>query len=586
MLSRLVASTVATAIGLSAFGSAHPLKSRDLSVVERAVAPVFARQDDSGNTVMKPVAYSHMGGPPVNIAPVASGELLDADDFYWELPGFQASYHAISAQGGKILNAARMQNEITVDCSSQSQVVVTFKDASFMQTTQTQWQWVSDKPENTLYFVVDGDSCGGQYGREQYAIKSVAFDTGAQKATLSGIAKPWDEITDDGVLRFKSMDDGAVAAKRDEHSGTVSLEHDFSRNILNFTVPAGGQELEFALECAHCGTTGGIAYDLTFNKLKLTQGSLTAKNGLGISLGLGVSAAAAYSDSKDFSVDFGTFGIPGASFSVPGLFEIGVEISLGIDAGIGSITGKTEASIGVAMTIPDDTVFGLVGVKSSSFNPKFDLITPSITEQVSVEAHVSPVLSFGIAAKIGKEVLFSAGVAMDTPKTTAKLAATATSNGDVCGSGVAGVELDLQSEFDFSIYAGAGPASGKPNSITVYTAQPFTFPAMCVAVGTGGSGGGNNNTPSSPIKVQYYSDGGCSDYTTEFYPSTDGSCYNYQVPNTGSGNIAGCNAGICSCTFFEQPNCQGTQSNLAIFPDNCASNYGPGWGSVQCTIKN
>ncbi|KAI5456827.1 hypothetical protein BGZ63DRAFT_317520, partial [Mariannaea sp. PMI_226] len=88
------------------------------------------------------------------------------------------------------------------------------------------------------------------------------------------------------------------------------------------------------------------------------------------------------------------------------------------------------------------------------------------------------------------------------------------------------------------------------------------------------------------FQINYYSDGGCSNYTTQFNPSTDGSCYDYQADNVNSGNIVGCpTGGDCQCTFYEQKGCQGKhQQVMGVRWDaqDCASNWGPGWASVSC----
>ncbi|RYP45625.1 hypothetical protein DL768_008062 [Monosporascus sp. mg162] len=88
-------------------------------------------------------------------------------------------------------------------------------------------------------------------------------------------------------------------------------------------------------------------------------------------------------------------------------------------------------------------------------------------------------------------------------------------------------------------------------------------------------------------KIQYYYDGGCSNYAVEF--NVPGStCYNYDWSNSNSGNVAGCNSRYndCTCRFYENSDCKGTgktAQNDGPF-GNCASNWGKGFKSVRCTI--
>ncbi|KAI5455839.1 hypothetical protein BGZ63DRAFT_397457 [Mariannaea sp. PMI_226] len=228
-----------------------------------------------------------MSAGVVNLNLMSNAELLDEDDFFWEGDGFQSHLHAIVGDGGKIINSARIQDQLKkIDCSSQNQLVLNFKDATVMQTTQGQWQWLSDRPDNTLYFIVDGEDCGGPHGREQYAITHVTFNTSALTATLSGSAKPWTEVIKDGVIRVKTSEDTSTSlAERDVHS--VSIAHDFSTNLLNGTADG----VTFALECAHCATTGGVDFDVDFQWSNFSlAGYVRTNNGFGASLGLGLSA--------------------------------------------------------------------------------------------------------------------------------------------------------------------------------------------------------------------------------------------------------------------------------------------------------
>ncbi|KAI1101328.1 hypothetical protein F4804DRAFT_13936 [Jackrogersella minutella] len=92
-------------------------------------------------------------------------------------------------------------------------------------------------------------------------------------------------------------------------------------------------------------------------------------------------------------------------------------------------------------------------------------------------------------------------------------------------------------------------------------------------------------TAAAAVQINYYSDGGCSQYITS-PPSvpTDGSCYQYQFGGTNSANIADCDHSICECIFYTGANCQGAQ-DVAISPgDNCASDYGSGLQSFQCVV--
>ncbi|RYP20882.1 hypothetical protein DL765_002532 [Monosporascus sp. GIB2] len=108
--------------------------------------------------------------------------------------------------------------------------------------------------------------------------------------------------------------------------------------------------------------------------------------------------------------------------------------------------------------------------------------------------------------------------------------------------------------------------------------QLITFFAILGAAGSAAAG-------SRDAKIQYYYDGGCSNYAVEFnVPSS--TCYNYDWTNSNSANIASCDSMYkdCTCKFYEEKDCKGTlrtAQNDGPF-GNCASNWGKGFKSVIC----
>ena len=92
----------------------------------------------------------------------------------------------------------------------------------------------------------------------------------------------------------------------------------------------------------------------------------------------------------------------------------------------------------------------------------------------------------------------------------------------------------------------------------------------------------------SATKIQYYKDGGCTDYAIEFKPPMDGTCWNYQWGGTHSANIAACTPLRygCYCTFYQEADCSGGKWTVSVAGSggkNCASNWaGGGFKSMQC----
>ncbi|OIW30098.1 hypothetical protein CONLIGDRAFT_680882 [Coniochaeta ligniaria NRRL 30616] len=93
-------------------------------------------------------------------------------------------------------------------------------------------------------------------------------------------------------------------------------------------------------------------------------------------------------------------------------------------------------------------------------------------------------------------------------------------------------------------------------------------------------------TAAYDLKVNYYSDGGCSDWILSLHPGYGNDCYDYNWPGVNSANIANCiyPDAYCVCKFYTQAACTGAVQTT-VYPDNnCASNWGHGFLSMKCHI--
>jgi hypothetical protein len=88
------------------------------------------------------------------------------------------------------------------------------------------------------------------------------------------------------------------------------------------------------------------------------------------------------------------------------------------------------------------------------------------------------------------------------------------------------------------------------------------------------------------FQVNYYKDGGCTEYNIGFTPNTYGA-YSYYDPGTNSANIADCFQSVethCSCTFYTEDHQQGTAVVADWYGNNCASAWGKGFKSMYCKV--
>jgi hypothetical protein len=87
-------------------------------------------------------------------------------------------------------------------------------------------------------------------------------------------------------------------------------------------------------------------------------------------------------------------------------------------------------------------------------------------------------------------------------------------------------------------------------------------------------------TTAYELKVNYYSDGGCNDYVTSFWPGDRDECYDYDYSNMNSALIADCKQyGLCRCTYYSEKGCKRLEKTAGT--GICASNWGAGWKSLK-----
>jgi hypothetical protein len=86
------------------------------------------------------------------------------------------------------------------------------------------------------------------------------------------------------------------------------------------------------------------------------------------------------------------------------------------------------------------------------------------------------------------------------------------------------------------------------------------------------------------IQVNYYWDGGCADFALDI-PNPPYGNFNYAYTGTNSANIANSDGyDWCYCNFYTQPNGGGAVEALDYYGNNCASNWGEGFQSFDCSF--
>ncbi|KFH48754.1 hypothetical protein ACRE_004810 [Hapsidospora chrysogenum ATCC 11550] len=393
----------------------------------------------------------------------------------------------------KMLNLARLGDWVEPsDCSSDEWVKVKFKTQESYNSAKEAWAWVDSTEGNTVYVVVDGANCG-EDGRQPYAVTHVVYDEATLTATLMGRKDKWMEFVRTGDVHFSSQ-----GAKTDNNlekraEGTLNLENDFSKPIVN----AEFNGVSVGLECVECKTTGALDYELSVGFFEVTA-EVTTRNSVGASILLGLSISGELVEPfRPSPINF--LSVPLTPFSILGIAEFSPIITVNGQAEIGSLTAELTTTFGGAVRVPDDRTLRLFG-GSDSLDPEFEAFEPTIGASLELTASISPTVTLEMSARafgIGATV----GVALEAPFLEASLKAEADTGGGVCNDpeGLAGLSFGLDIGARMNFFAGFGEKGEQPNAIEIFSVQtPLVDTCLALATGEGdgddgGDGGDGDN---------------------------------------------------------------------------------------------
>lgn len=220
--------------------------------------------------------------------------------------------------------------------------------------------------------------------------------------------------------------------------------------------------------------------------------------GLGASVSVELAVGGALTDELSAELVLLDIPLPGG-FAVAGLLDFGPQLVVQASAGITEVSAEASISVGVDISIPDDSVATVDFDDSSNnnfngWNPSFSPIGPDVSASVSVSGSAGPSVSLQLAATIvGKG--FGAGLVLAAPTLDFNLAAQADSNGVCGGTDPVGIEFDVGIGASLDGFGGFGDVKDFPNEFTIFATSTALF-STCIGIG-GGSGGSTVATASS-----------------------------------------------------------------------------------------
>lgn len=389
----------------------------------------------------------------------------------------------VAAKSGyRILNSHSFSNGVhSIDCSNDGSVKITLSSHQDTKAAENSWAWVNRDPENTAVYIVDGNDCGGQHGRQPYYVRNIAYNQETKEVMMSANLGEWADFVDDAELNIKgeapAHDSGAnatLAARGLSKNVPIHINHDFSSPVLSTNVKG----ITVGISCAECKTQGTLDADISLSWKHGFKASVTMRDNVAISALIGVSASGTLVDPLlTKSVRIGTIGLPG--FSIGGVVEIGPELTLDAQASIGSISAKVDVKFGGAMSFANGQTMA-IGKGATTIRPSFSALPPSLTGSVSVSGRVNPLLTLNLSALfLGKGV--TGGVAVAAPILSVSAGAAVSTQQQTCSNTTAAVNFALAVGVSVDAFAGFGSPGSEPNKkVLISKTQPLLN--KCIAL--------------------------------------------------------------------------------------------------------
>jgi hypothetical protein len=356
----------------------------------------------------------------------------------------------------------------SLECPSMSDITMNLSNHEALQKVLSDLTWVTEAKDNK-FILVTGEECGGDDGRQPYEIHDFKLNKAAHQVTLQGQPVEWDALGVEISLHLATEPFGVFLEAEHELAKRGSGFLDLAKDISGFKLGSHVKDdITLTLICAECKVTGGINWDLSFNKNPFSddfgpQGQLSTANSFGGRFALGVRASGALLEGFSLA-DIELLAIPLTPISLGKIAKLTPQITVNAKASISAIQAEVEAKFGVGMSIPDGTTLRIRG-DSDPINPNFEMIGPELRGKVSVTALLTPVVTLDITAEVLSKGV-TVGFGLEAPAFDAKLAVEANSEG-VCGNpnGLIGLSGSVGVGAALNFFYGIGKPKDQPNKI-------------------------------------------------------------------------------------------------------------------------
>ncbi|KAK1832041.1 hypothetical protein QBC39DRAFT_305847 [Podospora conica] len=312
--------------------------------------------------------------------PEVDVELQDDEQMLWSSPDAVdtpvVSIIITPYPGQRILDMERFSWGISRATCSES-IQVTFSQRSTFELARHAWEWVNQDDKRSFVLVADPILCNSGDDRHPWAVVGTTTDSSTLTITLQATRKEWRQVTYKYDIDFGAVATNPTAVRKrldlPPWDGAFEAPLDIKLpSTLPLHVGDDTNFVDFQVNCKDCGLSGRLLFEGHIQggvfPFYLERCDISIKPiGVRAAIDLELLFAGAYENGmynmpdlgKDFDLPDIPIPIPGGSWHVDGIFELGPEIKLQAGIRVESLKGNARLTTGFAVEIPDNSVMGL-----------------------------------------------------------------------------------------------------------------------------------------------------------------------------------------------------------------------------------
>jgi len=334
----------------------------------------------------------------------------------------------------------------TVTCDTKNSLSMAFTSQETYQRAVQNWNWVNFNEQRSFILIVNSDGCSPESERQPWVVNGVNYDDSTFTAHFNATQEkwralavgfliqwgqsttpatsnpptkrePWDNPfsgakskADSVFSKATSMVESKVSSVEVKASSVVSqvtsavvnalptkttdakkrlkLDHTIDSTLLSKTTKSG---LEFSIDCEGCSIKGDLSVEGYIEANVTSIQAMAMKvttSGIEVDANLAAKVSGTLGSGWNDTHVLGNIPVDGAGFSIPGVFNLGPEVSLLVGYSLSGIHGSTTVKSGVTAKIPN-TAFASIDFLDSSKSQvdhwKPDISTKAITADAEID---------------------------------------------------------------------------------------------------------------------------------------------------------------------------------------------------------